>query len=164
MARGRGRTRQRIKIEVPVYGNIQFKDCEMDALALPPKHAEFEKIKQEKLKHQRILSQTKTRWGWKELVYDLEGNLNEKLYDREGKLVVEMEDVQEEQEIREQEYREVYSPEEHSVDFGKLRPTDVKSNPRVCMPKPGNAQQETELMFREMMTEKVIAKYLDRQR
>ena len=51
-------------------------------------------------------------------MYDLEGNLIEKLYDKEGQVVVEMTDVPEEQEIREQEYRDVYNPENHSMDFG----------------------------------------------
>ena len=48
-----------------------------------------------------------------------------------------------EQRIKEEEYREVFNPETNTLDFGKLRPTDVKSNPRVCMPKPGNIEQET---------------------
>ena len=39
VARGRGRERTKIKVEVPVYGNLSFSDCELDALSLPPKHA-----------------------------------------------------------------------------------------------------------------------------
>ena len=45
MAQGRGRSRQRIKVTIPVYGNLKFSDCEKDALSLPPKHAEYEKFK-----------------------------------------------------------------------------------------------------------------------
>ena len=63
VAKGRGRMRQRIKVEVPMYGDVHMKDCELDAMSLPPKHAEFEKLKKDKLKHQRVICQTKTRWG-----------------------------------------------------------------------------------------------------
>ena len=79
VAQGRGRQRDRIKVEVPVYGNIKFAQCELDALSLPPKHTDFEPIKKNPLKHRERIAQTKTRWGWRELVYDNEGKIIEKV-------------------------------------------------------------------------------------
>ena len=91
----------------------------------------------------------------------MDGNIIEKLYDSKGELVVEMTDVPEEQQVKEEEYRELYNPETHTIDFGKQRPTDIKSNPRVCMPQAGNEQQEAELACREIMTDKTIEAYLE---
>ena len=71
-----------------------------------------------------------------------------------------MEDLTEEEMIKDKEYREVYTHENNKIDFSKLRPTDVKSNPRVCMPKPGSDEQEAEINCREILTDKVIEEYI----
>ena len=57
-------------------------------------------------------------------------------------------------EVKEESVRELYIPEEHRIDFGKVRPTEVKSNQRVLMPKPGNEKQEAELKCRKVLTER----------
>ena len=49
--------------------------------------------------------QTKERWGWRKLVYNLEGKaVEEMLYDSKGEPIVEMEDLTEEEMIKEEEY------------------------------------------------------------
>ena len=89
VARGRGKERTKIKVEVPVYGNLSFSNCELDALSLPPKHAEYEKVKRDQTKHQERVTQTKTMWGWRNLLYDVDGNvIKETLLDKDGNVIV----------------------------------------------------------------------------
>ena len=106
------------------------------------------------------MCQTKTRWGWRELLYDVNGKvIEERLYVEKGVLISECEGIPDEQRTKEEEYREVFNLETNILDFGKLRPRDVKSNPRVCMPKPGSLEQDTEMSCREVLTDKVVGKY-----
>ena len=64
----RGRERIREKVQIPVYGDLKFTNSEMDALSLPPKHAEYERVTKDKTRHQMRVTQTKTRYGWKSLL------------------------------------------------------------------------------------------------
>ena len=87
----RGRERVREKVQIPVYGDLKFTNSEMDALSLPPKHAEYERVTKDKTRHQMRVTQTKTRYGWKSLLYDVDGNvIEETLEDRDGNLIVSM--------------------------------------------------------------------------
>ena len=169
VARGRGKERRNIKIQVPIYGDLKFSEPELDALSLPPKHADYEKVRKDRSVHQHRVTQTKTRWGWRNLVYDVDGNIvEEQLLDKEGNPIVmmenenleETEEERIEREVKEQNNKEIYTPETQTLDFGKLRPTEVKSNQRVLLPKPGNAMQEAELNCREVLTNKCIENYI----
>ena len=124
IARGRGPDRKRVKIEIPVYGGVVLDQDERDALSLPPKFAQYEKVRLLKLKHQQFVRDTKLRYSMKDRDFDLEGN----------DVTPEEEEVSVQQEVRDQEFREPYNPDKCSLDFRKLRPTDVKSNPKSYIP------------------------------
>ena len=48
-------------------------------------------MKRDQTKHQERVPQTKTRWGWRNLLYDVEGNvIEEKLLDKDGNVIVEL--------------------------------------------------------------------------
>ena len=83
-------------------------------------------------------------------------------FDPKGRDVTPKEEQQtEEQDIRDQEDREVYNMDTGTIDFRKLRPTDVKSNPKVHLPKPGPPRQEAEIKMRGAVEERITLEYLE---
>ena len=151
LAQGRGKARKRIKIQIPVYGGVTLDDNERDALSLPPKFAQYEKLRMTKIKHQQFIRNSKLRFSMRDRDYNEKG---EDVTPPEEPLSME-------QQVKEQEYREVYNKDTKTLDFRKLRPTDVKSNPRVCLPTPGPPKQEAEIQVRDEVEERVILEDLD---
>ena len=154
MSREEGKEEKRIKVKIPVYGNVALDEDERDALSLPPKFAQYENIKLLRLKHQQYIRDSKLRYEMKN-----------KDFDPKGRDVTPKEEQQtEEQDIRDQEDREVYNMDTGTIDFRKQRPTDVKSNPKVHLPKPGPLRQEAEIKMRGAVEERITPEYLEKLR
>ena len=154
VAEGRGANRKRIRMEIPVYAGVKISEDEIDALSLPPKYATYQAIKILRIKHQQQLRDAKFRYGMLDKVYDQDGNV----------IPEEAEELTQHEEVLAEQYRQVFDPENKELDFRRLRPTDVKSNPRVFIPKPRkNNKDEEELRVRNHLEQKVILDYLQKQ-
>ena len=68
------------------------------------------------------------------------------------------ESLDERQKIAEEECREVFDPVNGTVDMRKKRCTDIKTNPRVYLPKARPADEEAEFFVRgrRIMDDRVI--------
>ena len=60
------------------------------------------------------------------------------------------------EEIVQETYREVHDPVRKTMDYRKLRTTDVKSCKRVYIPRPLTSETEGELLTRNTLIRKVI--------
>ena len=131
MVQGTGNSNQDIVRQVPIYGNLTFDHDETAALRLPPKFCTYSRIEQEAGRYERALCNTKLRWGRRE-----KGSPEE----QEAEAREDTEDVSPDekmaQDIIENSGREVYDPGTKTLDFRKLRVTDMKDNPRVQLPQP----------------------------
>ena len=109
MAEASGPNRTKIKVSVPVYGDVTLDLDEIDALKLPPKYAIMDKVKLENIKLQGGICKQKARWHRKQRVY------NEK-----GEDITEPEKTRTmEDHLAEEEFREVYNHRTGTLDFRK---------------------------------------------
>merc|ERR1712081_99414 len=63
------------------------------------------------------------------------------------------------EELMEEFYREVHDQDRHSIDFRKLRATDIRSNKRVHIPRPVGDTTEGELMTRGTLIKHRVKKF-----
>ena len=119
-----------------------------------PSLLSLQAIKVLRFKHQQQLRYAKFRYG-----------MMDKIYDQQGKVIPEQaeEELTQTEEVQVEQYRQVFDPENKELDFRRLRPRDVKSNPRVFIPKPRNNKDEEELKVRNHLEEKVMLDYLQEQ-
>ena len=61
--------------------------------------------------------------------------------------------------MQEESHREIYNPEEGTLDFRKTRATDVKSNPRVKLPKHRTPKEEADLLSRQTRAGEITGDY-----
>ena len=99
-----------------------------------------------------MVSKVKSRWDRrKNREFDLTG----KEVTEEGE---EKKSVDEH--IEENRHREFYNPDTHEVSFANMRATDVKSNPKVMLPKPRSVKEEVELSTRSTLINKEVEEYI----
>ena len=134
---GSGPERKRIKIKVPIYGDISLSQEETDALKLPPNFKLFPKDGKREVQIQAEACRTKSRWDRRRRVMEKGKELAESLEP------VSMEEV-----VEEEEYREVFNPVAKVCNFTKMLPTQVKNNPRVMIPGPRPPVEEVEIFVR----------------
>ena len=144
MARGRGSAREKVKIEVPAYDYTPSAD-ELDALRLPHSFKLLPEVSEEEVRVQAEICRHKARW------------------DRSSRDMVNGRELPESQEpltlrehVSNEEGHEVINPEDRICDFTKLRPTNVKNNPRVMIPGPRPPIEEAELLTRTSQIEQKI--------
>ena len=134
-----------------MYGKVELDEQELDALKLPPKTAVYSKIKMKDIRLQEDICSNKQRWGRIGMLRDMKGTL-----------IVEEEEVKtDEQILEENKYRETYDPDTKTIDFRKVRATDVKNNPRVCLPPARPVREEAEFMSRNVMVDKVTERFMN---
>ena len=77
-----------------------------------------------------------------------------RVFDQHGKEIIQEEEPKTiEQQIEEESHREVFCPTKGEIDLKKLRPSDIKNNPRVILAKPRSPREEAELTTRVGMVE-----------
>merc|ERR1711954_1791 len=75
MVKGSGPSRKRLKIEVPIYGEVQVDKDEKNAASLPPKFTLIKKLLMEEIKVERTICNTKIRWNRKGQLVDEKGGV-----------------------------------------------------------------------------------------
>merc|ERR1711954_415411 len=175
------RSRERIKVIVPIYGNVQVDQEELDAMSLNPKFTQYQKVQMSDVDLEKEVCNTKIRWKEQEKIYKRNeedtGNMRIKvsLCVKDGKVVPQTEEkpmfIREEkseqkteeqvmrEEIQQEAYREVHDPERKTLDYRKLRTTDVKSCKRVYIPRPLASETEGELWTRNTLVKKVVKEF-----
>ena len=80
--------------------------------------------------------------------------------DIDGKIIVD-EDVEKSdaQLLEENRYRETFNPDEKSLNFKRLRATDIKNNPRVQLGEPRPTREEADLKYRGNVIDKVVEEF-----
>ena len=128
------------------YNGVTLDDDERATLSLPPKFMLFPEVNKQEIGIQSEVCNAKIR-------LDRLQNMD---VDKEGNDVTEHrgEKVTVEQAVAENKHREIYNPEEKKVNFGGLRPTEVKNCPRMCMPGPRSVREEAEITTRVSKIEK----------
>ena len=116
---------------IPKYGGVTTDEDEDAALRLPPNMPTLPKLTNENLEYEDQLSKTKLRYSRRTT-----GSLKEQEEDARGGLDQVQEQTPEEV-INEHSHREFYCPDTKTLDFGKLRTTDLRNNNRIYLPKPG---------------------------
>ena len=71
----------------------------------------------------------------------------------------ETEQMRMEREVEEESHREVYNEVDKTLDFRKVRVTDMKDNPRVVLPPPRPPQEEAVLTAKELLWNEAIQDY-----
>lgn len=66
----------------------------------------------------------------------------------------------EEEKVEEESHREVFNPKSKTMDFRKVRATDVKSNPRVMLPRARTPKEEAGLLSRQSRAEDITSEYI----
>ena len=138
MAEASGPNRSKIQVSVPVYGDVMLDLDETDALKLPPKYAIMQQVKIEMVQLQGGICKEKARWFRKQRVYNEKGD--DITEPEESKTM--------DEQIAEEGFREIYDPKLGILDFRKLRPTDIKNNPRAKLCKSRPPREEAELETR----------------
>ena len=141
--------RKRIHTKVNTY-DVKADQNEKDALALPPKFMCYPKVDIEDIHLNTEMAKTKSR------------------YDRMGRdFTPEGEEVTEEGEkktmeerVEDEEHREKFNYTKKTLDFRKLRPTDVKNCPKIKMPKARTTKEELELTSKQEMALRESRRYL----
>ena len=67
--------RKRVEVIVPVYGDIELSEDEMNAAKLPKKFAVYEPVKDEDIRLEKGIGNTKIRWGRRDLTVDIGGQI-----------------------------------------------------------------------------------------
>ena len=124
---------------------------EIQVLKLNPKFWLFPKITLKEIRKQGAIANHKARWDQMNRIFDEKGN--EIVMEKEEKKTME-------QRIVEEEHREVFNPQTKTVDFRKVRASDVKNNPRAIMAKPTNVRSEAEFEARRQMVEDTVNNFL----
>ena len=77
IAEGRGTKRERIRVKVAVYGNIQppLDQDELNAASLNPKYRLYPRVKKDNVKLNMRAGETKKRWGRINKLLDGQGNI-----------------------------------------------------------------------------------------
>ena len=127
---------------MPVYGEVRpLDDDELNVLRLPPKMATFEPVKVNAIKVALEVANTKSRTDRRQRDFHENG-----VEVTESKAPKSKEEV-----INEHKHREVYDHEEKVISFANMIPSDVKSNPKLILPKPRSVREEVELKTRDKM-------------
>ena len=119
------------------YGGITLSDNERCILALPPKYATYETINKEQCEAQIEKALAKLRWEEKRNAVDPDGN---------------------ELPPEERNWHEVRTK---TMDFRKLRSTDLPFNSRICAPQPLDNQTETCLQNLKIQLNQCTARYIE---
>merc|ERR1711954_608176 len=73
MAAG-NKERKRIVVEVPVIGDVEVDEDELNAARMPPKFVTYGKVKKRNVKLEKMISDTKMRWVMMDRDFDKNGN------------------------------------------------------------------------------------------
>ena len=111
---------------------------------------QYPELSKDELVLQQNVCDTKIRWKRR-------GDL----IDSKGHVIPEEQDTSPEARITEHEYHEVYNSETKTLDFTKLRCTDVKNNPRVKLADPRPPIEEAHLTTRNSMVTQKFLKYVE---
>ena len=121
---------------IPVYGNLKFDEYEEAAMRVPPDFPTLGRITLNNCKYETLLLRTKLRYSRKK-----EGSPKE----QELEAAAGPEHLSSPEEIIwEEQQREVYNPDSKVLNFGKLKATDMRNNPRIMLPKPRPMNEESE--------------------
>ena len=153
MAEGAGE--EAPKAVVPTYGEVSIDNDETSALILPPKFNTYDKISDKETKYQSTLCQTKIRWSRQTTGGPKE--MEEDARDREES--GETGEERMEREIWEESSREVFDEINKTLDFRKLKVTDMKDNPRVVLPSPRPPGEEAALTAKEQLWNEAVEDY-----
>ena len=151
VVRGSGTSRRRVKVEVPINGDVDINQNEEDCLKLPIKHCLYPEVNPGEMKLQSSICNIKVRWDSRDRDFTLQGK---EVTEEEPEKS--MEDA-----IYENQHKEVYDPDTHSLDFRKLMPTKVKSCQRVGLPPPRTATEEALLTARDVMISNETREYIN---
>ena len=135
--------------EVLIIGDVQLSDEEMEVLKLPPKFAILDKLDDELAEVELQACSSKHRWEASKLE-------EEDLVDMTD---AEKERFDKEMEIIEAKARQMYCPETNTIDMAKLKATDVKTNTRITLPKPGSTMTEAMIAVREEAIRRIRARF-----
>ena len=138
------------KADVVIYGGVKLDSDEIAAATLSPKFLQYPELSKDELVLQQNVCDTKIRWKRR-------GDL----IDSKGHVIPKEQDTSPEDRITEHEYHEVYNSETKTLDFTKLRCTDVKNNPRVKLADPRPPIEEAHLTTRNSMVTQKFLKYVE---
>lgn len=134
---------------IPVYGDVELSSDELKLLKCGPKFNTWDKLCRADLETEFEIGLTKVRWDRAKHGYREEVEKE----DEDPKL-------EEEIRLKEARDRETYTHESGTLNMANLRPTYMRSNRRVHIPKPRPPLEEAELMIRKDMWGKVVADYI----
>ena len=136
------------KPKVEVFGKDVGLDVDEKAILIKhPKFAVFGKIDRTKMREEMEATCAKIRW--------------ERRINGTGKEENEDVETEEEEEDKiELELREIFNPEEGSLDMTKRLVTDTKTNQRIFLPGPRPAKEEAELLVRRMTWERTTELFI----
>ena len=122
----------------------------LQVLKLNPKYRLFPKVILDTIRKQAGIGNHKARWDKLSRLWDKQGN--EIIEEKENKTMEQM--------VQEESHREIWDPNTNTIDFKKVRASDVRNNPRVVIPKARNVKEEAELAARTMMIEDEVKKFI----
>ena len=138
--------------QVPVYGETTINSKEKAAMSMPPKFPTLSCMREENIDFESALAQTKIRYH-----RTTNGSPEEQIQALEaGEPEVPDDATIVERNLN----REVYNPTDKSIDFGKLRATDLQNNPRIYLPKPRPDREEIELAARAHLMKQATLTYM----
>ena len=142
--------------EAPMYGEAEemnFDEDEKSALKLPPNLVLYAKITEEGNRYETLLCHTKSRWSRKTTGSPKEQEAMEEVYG-------EPEEPSDAQVIEDNREREFLDPERGTLDFRRLRPTDIRDCPRLMLPQPRPPPEEAMFQAKEVLWNQVVDKYI----
>ena len=156
MAKGSGKERT-FTNKVPIYGNITLDDDELSVLNLPPKLCTLPKITTEGAEYEGVLCNVKLRWSRRQT-----GSLEEQelALEEQDKEKPEPEEQTMKREVEENSCREVYNGDTKTLDFRRLRATDMDNNPRVGLPPPRPDKEEDVLGAKELIWSDITMSFI----
>ena len=138
------------ELKIPVYGGVSIDEDEATTCRLPPKFTMFSKIEEGRCKMERLMAHTKTRWSRRGTGSPEDQKTDEETYGEEET---------DEQVIMENENREIYNPDTKTLNFNKLKATDMKDCPRVGLPGPRPKKEEELMNAKEVIWSEEIENY-----
>ena len=138
--------------EIPTYGEPSTDEDEKAALRLPLNFVLYAKVQEEDSTYESVLANTKSRWSRKTNGSPEEQELEEETNGPQ-------EPPSDEEIVRDNEEREIFNPTRNTLDFRRLRATDLRDCPRLCLPGPRPQREEALLHAKEVIWQETISNY-----
>ena len=72
-----GENRERVKVEIPIFGKIDLDQDDRDAMSLPPKTAECAMVTEDEMEVQKEVYKAKIRYGRRDKLIGEDGKIVE---------------------------------------------------------------------------------------